>query len=1118
METTILITDILTKAKNVDEGVNNVLEYMGKTFRVSRAYIFEVSDDGNFMNNTYEWCAPGIEPVITRLQNMSLKKYGYDKVFMDSGIFASQDVEMLPEVTRDELRSQGVKAIVQHAIIEHGTFKGFVGFDDCVDVRPDWQPDSKECSRLRYVSSLLSMYLIKERSLEKLQLAKERAVTAEAEKGSTLAQENLDLVNDIIGSGMWYFSYDENGERTNVVWSDRFRHMLGFENENDFPNTFEAWYSRLHPDDREEIRRRYRQGMSGELEYDVKCRVMKKDGTYDWFNIRGKCARYANGKPRLVAGTFINITMAEIAASDMNGRMAAILGGIRGGLKISTMEQGYPYTYVSEEVAALQGYSVKELLKVTNGRALENIYEADRAATDEIVRSQIGHGSDHSVKYRVRHRDGSLRWIYDFGRKVVLPDSTELIYSLIQDVTEEEKLNRRLRGEQAQYRDALTKNALYTLTFDVTQGIVTEDFTERGGTQRLKMLGLSAPCSYDEMSEAYQKKYQVEFFDEKSRKIFSREGLLRMYNEGLTSDNVEYYRKATNMYIRVLLLLSQDAETGHVFATIICFDITDAKKVTLENQRALKDALAQARYANQAKTTFLSNMSHDIRTPMNAIIGFTALASTHVDNRERVLDYLRKIQTSSSHLLSLINDILDMSRIESGKVKIEETKISLPDVMHDIKNIVQTDVHAKRLELFFDTVDVVNEDVWCDRLRLSQILLNCMSNAIKFTPAGGTVGIKVIQIPCAREGYASYKFKIKDTGIGIGPDFIEHIFEMFERERSSTVSGIQGAGLGMAITKNIVDMMGGTISVVSEKNKGSEFTISLDLRLAMETEHGYLIPRLEGVHALVADDNFDTCVSVTGMLRKIGLRPVWTLSGKEAVLRAQDELRNSDPFGVYIIDWLMPDMNGVEVVRHIRAAIGDEAPIIILTAYDWSSIETEAREAGVTAFCSKPLFMSELRGLLSSAIGGSKPPAETQTEKTAREQSLKGLKLLLVEDNELNREIACEVLGELGAEIDCAENGAVAVGKVKAKGADGYDAIMMDVQMPVMNGYEATKQIRLISPPGVHIPIIAMTANAFEEDRENALCAGMDGYVAKPFTVAGVVETIKNALHNRVSG
>ncbi len=540
---------------------------------------------------------------------------------------------------------------------------------------------------------------------------------------------------------------------------------------------------------------------------------------------------------------------------------------------------------------------------------------------------------------------------------------------------------------------------------------------------------------------------------------------------------------------------------------LVMSDRTADKQVN----QALSDAVAAAETANRAKSTFLSNMSHDIRTPMNAIIGFTTLAISNLDDQERVKDYLTKTLASSNHLLSLINDVLDMSRIESGKLHLEEVEVNLSDVLHDLKTIVSGQVHAKQLELYMDAMDVTDEDVFCDKTRLNQILLNLLSNAIKFTPAGGTVSVRVRQLAGQARGCGQYEFRIKDNGIGMSPEFAKRIFEPFERERTSTVSRIQGTGLGMAITKNIVDMMGGTIEVQTAQGKGSEFIVRLPLRVQAEHRPVEKITELEGLKALVVDDDFNTCDSVTKMLVKVGMRAEWTLSGKEAVLRARQSIEMSDVYHAYLIDWRLPDMNGIEVTRQIRS-LHDDTPIIILTAYDWSDIEVEAKAAGVTAFCSKPMFLSDLRETLMSALGQKQTDA-AQELLPQKDADFKGRHILLVEDNELNREIAQEILREYGFRVDTAENGAVAVEKVSTAAPGSYDLVLMDVQMPVMDGYTATRQIRALENPALaRVPILAMTANAFDEDRRRAMESGMNGFLSKPIVIGDLVQELHKIL------
>ena len=571
--------------------------------------------------------------------------------------------------------------------------------------------------------------------------------------------------------------------------------------------------------------------------------------------------------------------------------------------------------------------------------------------------------------------------------------------------------------------------------------------------------------------------------------------------------NADYAHQQTGerRWFHIVAMGSEVA--GRTKYILVMSDRTADRKIN----QALSEAVAAAEAASRAKSTFLSNMSHDIRTPMNAIIGFTTLAVSNIDNQERVKDYLTKTLSSSRHLLALINDILDMSRIESGKLQLEETEVNLPEMLHDIKTIVSGQIHAKQLELYMDALDVTDEDVYCDRTRMGQILLNLLSNAIKFTPAGGTVSVRVRQFAGTVRDCAQYEFRVRDNGIGMSPEFAQKIFEPFERERTSTVSRIQGTGLGMAITRNIVEMMGGTIKVHTEKNRGTEFIICLPLRVQTGTRREEKIAELAGLKALVVDDDFNTCDSVAKLLTRVGMRAEWTLSGREAVLRARQSIELGDPCRAYIIDWRLPDMNGIEVTRQIRS-LNDDTPIIILTAYDWSDIEVEAKAAGVTAFCSKPMFLSDLRDTLLTAIG------HTQTAEQdilpGKNADFRGRHILLVEDNELNREIAVAILHEYGFLVDTAENGAVAVEKIRTSDPGRYDLVLMDVQMPVMDGCTATRRIRALKDPArAAVPIVAMTANVFEEERKRAFDCGMNGFLSKPIVIEELIDALKDIIH-----
>ena len=429
----------------------------------------------------------------------------------------------------------------------------------------------------------------------------------------------------------------------------------------------------------------------------------------------------------------------------------------------------------------------------------------------------------------------------------------------------------------------------------------------------------------------------------------------------------------------------------------------------------------------------------------------------------------------------------------------------LPDLLHDLRTMIQGLINSKQQNLYIDTQDVQHEDVITDKLRLNQILINIVGNAIKFTPVGGDIIIHLVEKPCSAKGYTTYEFSIKDTGIGMSEAFIGHVFDTFSREQSATVSGIQGTGLGMAITKNIVEMMGGTIEVESEEGKGSKFTVTLTMRLSKQLIKYEPIVELQGARALVVDDDIDTCRSVCKMLRSIDMHPDWTVTGKEAVLRAQDAAELNDEYKVYIVDYLMPDMNGIETVRRIRRVIGEDVPIIVLTAYDWTDFEMEAREAGVTAFVAKPIFMSELRSVLTKPV----QMENNQFESIESAYDYSGRRVLLVEDNELNRELALAVLEETGMHIDCAEDGIEAVNMINEAPEDKYDLVLMDIQMPRMDGYTATREIRTLSNNRkANIPIVAMTANAFDEDRRKAFECGMNGHIVKPIDMKEIAKML----------
>ncbi len=810
-------------------------------------------------------------------------------------------------------------------------------------------------------------------------------------------------------------------------------------------------------------------------------------------------------------GVAIDITQERAYAEELEMKsrtLETLFTSLECGVMVHTLD-GSQVLSINPAALEILGYGCREDMMAGGFHMMaDSVLEEDKEVLRQVITSLKNEGDSASAEYRVRHPDGKV--LHVMGNIKLIRENGELVCQrFLLDVTEQKQKEQSERRRQEALIHALSIDYNLVCFFDL----------ETGEGHALRITG----CPYGDLDEAFSGPLELSkcmsryidncvFPDDQDmmRETVSQDNLI----QELSQRQIFYVNYRTNCkgaedirYFQMKVVrLDAEGESGRVVLGFRSID--EETKLELEKTNLLKDALMQANRASRAKTVFLSNMSHDIRTPMNAIIGFTALAVSHIESRELVEGYLKKIMTSGNHLLSLINDVLDMSRIESGKLQLEEKPCSLPDILHGLRNIVLADVHAKQLELYMDTVDVVHENIVCDNLRLNQVLLNLLGNSIKYTGPGGMVSMRISEKPGAPEGFARYEFCIRDTGIGMSEEFVARIAEPFERERNSTTSGIQGTGLGMAITKNIVDMMNGTIDIKSKQNVGTEFTVCFTFKLDGDVPESQTIPQLQNCRALVVDDDFNTCDSVTCMLQEIGLRAEWTLSGKEAVLRTRQAVMREDEYSVYIIDWLLPDMNGIEVARRVRKEIGEEVPIIVLTAYDWSDIEDEARSAGVTAFCSKPLFLSELRDCLQSIITEREDGGKAE-EKPARRTG----HILLAEDNELNQEIAVAILEEAGFTIDVVENGQAAVEKLESSQPGYYRLVLMDVQMPVMNGYEATREIRRLKDRKLAgIPILAMTANAFEEDRQEAIRSGMNGHIPKPINVDTLMEAMDSLL------
>ena len=529
--------------------------------------------------------------------------------------------------------------------------------------------------------------------------------------------------------------------------------------------------------------------------------------------------------------------------------------------------------------------------------------------------------------------------------------------------------------------------------------------------------------------------------------------------------------------------------------------------ITRSQMNELEKARQAALEANKAKSEFLANMSHDIRTPMNAIVGMTAIATAHIDDRKQVENCLRKITLSSKHLLGLINDVLDMSKIESGKLTLTTEQISLKEVVEGIVNIMQPQVKTKKQTFDIHVENIFTENVWCDGIRLNQVLLNLLSNATKYTPEGGSIQLSLSEEKSPKgENYVRIHINVRDNGIGMSPEFLKRIYESYSRADGTRIHKTEGAGLGMAITKYIVDAMEGTIEIQSEPDKGSEFLLTFDFEKADAMEIDMVLPAW---NMLVVDDDELLCKTAMDALKSIGIKAEWTLSGEKAIELVNEHHKRREDYQIILLDWKLPGMNGIQVAKEIRHNLGDEVPILLISAYDWSEFEAEAREAGISGFISKPLFKSTLYYALRQYMG-----TETENGQTSNPNSdLSGRRILIAEDNELNWEVANELLSDLGVELDWAEDGQICLDKFQKSPEGYYDAVLMDIRMPHMTGYEATKMIRgLNHPDALSIPIIAMSADAFSDDIQHCLECGMNGHIAKPIDIMEVTRLLKRFL------
>lgn len=773
-------------------------------------------------------------------------------------------------------------------------------------------------------------------------------------------------------------------------------------------------------------------------------------------------------------------------------------------LKVSVskhlLDEHFTLIWANEFYYDLIGWPKEEYEKAYHNRP-DLYYQSDPSLWTELTETVLaalnaGEGG-YQLVTRMRRRNGDFVWVQlstQFAREYI--NGYQVAYSVMTNIDNLVKIQKEqsvtyesLPGFVAKYRIDSDMN----LTLLSANARFMEYFGEAG-----------------ESSPLYQRNIDVNM------------EIILKYGEEIRKGAPVHFvisvkaRSGQNMYLQVNATCV-DWQNGSPVYLAIFIDITDVtelremqKKLT-EQAEALKDALAVAEHANQAKTDFLSRMSHEIRTPMNAILGMTTIAAAYIDDQKRVEDCLEKIGYSSKHLMALINDVLDMSKISEGKVRIAQETFNLETVVESISSIIYPQADAKGLIFTVPLIDLSETVMVGDSLRLNQILLNLLSNALKFTPAGGTIRLEIRQLQ-RTEDRMRLRFSVSDTGTGMSGKFLDRLFVPFEQENLGAGQTLGGTGLGMPITKNLVTLMGGTITVKSEVGKGTVFTVELDFQTPPDKDR--VIPQkqheLESLKVLIADDDRDSCIHASLMLKKMGILSDWVLTGQECVNRIRESHQSGTDYDVCLADLKMPDIDGVEVARRVRAEVGPETTIIIITAYDWTNVEVRAREAGVDMFLTKPVFASTLYNALLSVTGIDRA-VRVPAEKNHRPE-LAGHHVLLAEDNDLNREIAVELLQMIGITVDWAENGRAALDKFLADG-DTYDLILMDVQMPVMDGYQATAAIRSSGHERAGtIPIIAMTADAFHEDIVKAETAGMNGHLAKPIDPELLYETVAEYL------
>ena len=918
--------------------------------------------------------------------------------------------------------------------------------------------------------------------------------------------ENYTLINEAIQSGPWYMDCDRDSNIVTVNWSAAFRRMLGFHNTLDFPNVLESWSDLLHPEDYEWVTSQLHDCIcdtSNQTKYHVNYRMKMRDGRYQWFRAIGEVIRRQDGSARRIAGVFLNIekekqTMQQIKISDAFHRAftKANLCEYYVDLHHNTFES------MKTDASLLSIFEESSTWDELIQSFIDSyVCEVDKDAVKcfynrkTIAERMDEYSGELSLECQIQ-MNGEIRWI----RNVILRgelDGAQYAMIFLRDITEAKK--ERIKHQQILNNKNELEHLIRSMIHVVDHFAVCDLENDKYEYYNINVTPkYPAAGSYYDFMSAVTRRFKLIEPGKKLVDVLSPE-IIRQ--ELLTENDVykfEYCSLEEDVF-RIGSIVPVEWQDGVVSKALwISIDITAEKKTEIASRKALKDAFVAAEHANKAKTEFLTNMSHDIRTPMNAIVGLTALAGANIDNKERVIGCLEKITKSSRHLLSLINEVLDMARIESGRISLVDEEFILSDLIDNLIYMVKPSMEEHGHQFSVNIHHIEHEAVCGDSLRIQQVFTNLMSNAIKYTPDGGNIRFSIEEKPNGFSELGCFEFCIEDDGIGMSEEFQRVVFEPFTRADDQRTTNIQGTGLGMTITQNIVRMMNGDIKIESKVNQGTRITVTIYLKL--QEKDAVEIEELIDLPVLIVDDEKSACESTAAALSEVGIIGEWVTSGREAIQYTLARHERKEDYFAILMDWQMPEMDGLETTREIRKHVGSDVTIIVLTAYDYSEIESEARAAGVDAFIEKPLFPSRLTVTLKQLANGQTERKKSNADElmVIQQADYTGKRILLAEDNALNREIATEIIQMSNIEVDCAENGREAVEKIAFSPEGRYDLVLMDIQMPVMNGYEATAAIRSLPNNRSSIPIIAVTANAFAEDVQLAKNTGMNGHLAKP--------------------